>query len=336
VNFFDSGADLFAAMCRAEQVLGTTSFFMMDENFLLYKRRALELLDCMKAYGKAWTLYVFSSANAIAKYDIRQLVELGIAWLWIGLESEANAYAKLRGTDTRALVADLQQHGIRVLGSTIIGLEHHTPDNIVPEVEHAVAHRADFHQFMLYTPVPGTPLYEEMRREGRLLEHMDLADTHGQYKFNFEHAAISRDQSKSLLDWAFRLDYERNGPSLFRLMQTTFEGWRRYGRDADPRVRARQAFEAGKLAHGYGAALWAMEHALRDGNREVGDRIRDLRLEIEREFGTACRVVNRTVGAALLWATRREARLFPAGRPLEPPTFVDRHNWNGVPNPSPA
>ena len=37
-------ADLFEVMARSEARLGASAFFMMDENFLLYKRRALELL----------------------------------------------------------------------------------------------------------------------------------------------------------------------------------------------------------------------------------------------------------------------------------------------------
>jgi len=45
-------------------------------------------------------------------------------------------------------------------------LHHHTPDNIMAEIEHAVSHDTDFHQFMLYTPVPGTPLYQQMAEEG--------------------------------------------------------------------------------------------------------------------------------------------------------------------------
>ena len=88
------------------------------------------------------------------------------------------------GIDTIAMTSQLRRHGIRVLGSTIVGLEHHTPENIYDEVEHAVRHDTDFHQFMLYTPVPGTPLYRDMAGEGRLLD-VDLADIHGQYKFNF-------------------------------------------------------------------------------------------------------------------------------------------------------
>jgi hypothetical protein len=54
-------------MCEMEASMKVRSFFMMDENFLLHKRRALELLDLMKAGHKAWSLYVFSSANAISR-----------------------------------------------------------------------------------------------------------------------------------------------------------------------------------------------------------------------------------------------------------------------------
>ena len=110
-----------------------------------------------------------------------------------------------------------------LLGSTIIGLEHHTPENVDEEIEHAIAHETDLHQFMLYTPVPGTPLYFEMAEQGRLLD-VDLADIHGQHAFNFEHAAISREQSTQALAWAFQRDFERNGPSLFRICRTTFAG----------------------------------------------------------------------------------------------------------------
>lgn len=327
VNFYERGADLYRVMADAEEKLGTRRFFMMDENFLLYKKRAMELLDCMKAGGKAWALYVFSSANAIRKYDIRQLLELGVEWIWLGLESPQSGYQKLSGTDSLALTRELQAHGICVHGSTIIGLEHHTPENIDGEIAHAVAHDAVFHQFMLYTPMPGTPLHAQTAAEGRLLDDVDLADTHGQYKFNFKHPHISRDQSKTLLDRAFRQDFLSNGPSLYRLTRTMFERWKLYSKDADPRIRARLADERQQLIAGYGAALWAMEHYLRGPQRAVSDRVRELRLQMERELGGMSRVVNNTLGPLLLWSARRDGRKYPAGRALEPRTFVDRVNW---------
>src|SRR6266536_3635564 len=78
VNFYETGGEIFDLMCDAERRLGVCTFFVMDENFLLYKKRALELLDLMKRHDKAWSLFVFSSANAIRKYEMRQLVELGV------------------------------------------------------------------------------------------------------------------------------------------------------------------------------------------------------------------------------------------------------------------
>ncbi len=326
VNFFERGAEMFRAMCDAEASLKVRSFFIMDENFLLYRERAMELLDQMKARGKAWTLYVFSSANALSKYSMRELVELGVNWVWMGLESPQSGYSKLKGTDTQRLTKELQAHGIGVLGSTIVGMEHHTPENIAGEIEHAVAHETDFHQFMLYTPVPGTPLYQQMRDEGRLLD-VDLADIHGQDRFNFEHRAISRDESKSLLDWAFRLDYERNGPSLYRLTRTMMEGWRRYRNDPDPRVRERVRRDGRDLSRGYGAALFAMEKYLRRSNEDVARKIRDLRKQMEQEMGAFTSWINHVAGPVLLWAAKRDARKYPRGRVLEPVTFFDKRNW---------
>src|ERR1022692_1843395 len=167
VNFFETGDELFEVMCRMESELKVHSFFVMDENFLLHRERAMRLLELMKQGNKSWALSVFASANAIRKYTMQELVELGVSWLWMGLESPKSSYSKLQGEDVRQLTRELREHGIRVQGSTIIGLEHHTPDNIVAEIEHAVSHDTDFHQFMLYTPVPGTPLYQQMEEEGR-------------------------------------------------------------------------------------------------------------------------------------------------------------------------
>ncbi len=327
INFLEKGSEVFNAMCHAEKELGVRSFFMMDENFLLYKKRALDLLALMKANGKAWSMFVFSSANAIRKYDMRELVELGISWVWMGFESPQSGYTKLNGTDTLTLTKELQKHGIRVQGSTIVGMEHHTPENMRDEIEHAVAHDADCHQFMLYTPVPGTPLHAEMEAQGRMLTEVELADIHGQYKFNFQHEAISRDDSKTWLDWAFERDYEVNGPSLYRMMRTMLNGWKQYGKDSDARVRARFNAEADSLRQGYGAALWAMEKYLRKSNRAVSERIRELRREIEHEMGGLSAVIDHVIGPVLLWSARREAAVYPTGRPLEPETFVDRRNW---------
>lgn len=329
-NFFESGDELFAIMSQMDSELGVQSFFVMDENFLLHRKRALRLLERMKQAGKSWSLAVFASANAIRQYTMLELVELGVSWIWMGLESPKSGYRKLEGADTQQLTRELRSHGIRVQGSTIVGLEHHTPDNIMQEIEFAVDHSTDFHQFMLYTPVPGTPLYKQIADEGRLLDDVNPADIHGQFKFNFKHAAISRDDSKRFLDWAFWRDFERNGPSLYRMCRTMLQGWTRYKDYPDARVRERFARDTAKLSTAYNAALWAMEKQFRKINRSVSAEIRELRGALNKEFGMMARISSIALGPILLWTSRREERRLAHGQTYEPPTVIERTNWVSV------
>ena len=115
VNFFETGDELFEVMSHMEDELKVKSFFVMDENFLLHRDRAMRLLELMKENHKSWALSVFASANAIRKYTMEELVELGVSWLWMGLESPKAGYSKLQGADTRDLTRELREHGIRVL-----------------------------------------------------------------------------------------------------------------------------------------------------------------------------------------------------------------------------
>jgi radical SAM superfamily enzyme YgiQ (UPF0313 family) len=331
LNFFETGREIYSLMEEAERRLGMDSFFIMDENFLLHRRRALELLECLRENRKSYSLYVFSSANAIRKYSVEELVELGISWVWMGLESPKSGYSKLEGTDTIELTHMLRAHGIRVLGSSIVGMEHQTPDNIQDEIEFAVAHETDFHQFMLYTPLPGTPLYTQMSAEGRILEDFDLADVHGQWKFNWRHPHISHDLSKTFLDLAFWRDFERNGPSLMRICQTTLEGWKKYRFHPDLRVRERFEREAAALRTSYSALLWAMEKHMKKTNDAVAARVRELRADIRRECGALrTRASAWFLGPFMLWLTRREERRLARGITYEPQTFIERTRWAQV------
>ncbi|MBN9658532.1 MAG: cobalamin-dependent protein [Acidobacteria bacterium] len=326
INFFDTGQQIYDAMAQAEEKHGFHAFFVMDENFLLHRKRAMELLDCMRKAGKSWELYVFSSANAIQKYTMEELIELGISWIWMGLESPLSGYSKLNGSDTMSLTHQLRAHGIRVLGSSIVGMEHHTPQNIGSEIDYACAHETDFHQFMLYTPLPGTPLHAQMQQEGRMID-VDLADVHGQWKFNWRHPHISLEESKRFLDHAFGRDFELNGPSLYRICRTTLEGIRKYRLHPDLRVRQRFEREAATLRTSYSALLWAMERHLRQTNSTVAAHIHTLRQEIRKECGSFSTAAGTLLGPLMLWLTRREEKRLDRGVTYEPETFIERRNW---------
>ena len=326
VNFLKTGEELYRAMEAAEASNHVKGFSIMDENFLLQKDRAIKLMELMQKGRKSWTMNIFSSANAIRQYSMDELIEMGVTVIWLGLESPRATYAKLEGADTMLLCRELQENGITVLGSTIIGLEHHTPQNIMEDIEHATAHETDFHQFMLYTPVPGTPLYREMAEQGRLLD-VDLADIHGQHAFNFEHEAITRADSSRLLIRAFERDYKRNGPSLFRMCRTTLNGWKRYKNHPDMRVREMFQRKRNLLRYVFPPVLRVMEQYIQESDLSMTRRILSLRKELEQEFGPVAAASARLFAPLLNWTSRREEKRLARGVTYEPRTFIYRLNW---------
>lgn len=328
IHFYETGDQLFELMCSLEEQLGTQSFFMMDENFLLHRKRALRLLELMEEHHKPWALYVFSSAHVISKYTIDQLVRLGISWVWMGLEGEDAAYDKLRGIDVPALVRELQENGMRVLGSSIIGLESHTPENLGRAIDYAVAYATDFHQFMLYTPIPGTPLWNEHKAKGDLLSDDDakLQDVHGQTRFNFHHAHIPAGAEGAFLTSAFRKDFEVNGPSVLRIARTTLHGWLRHKHHESARVRERVRREAKDLAIAYAGGLWAAVRYFKKSNPHVAARMQATLDEIVREYGLKSRLAAPLAGRVVLAKLRAEEARMRAGTTWEPPTFYEKNS----------
>jgi len=326
VNFYETGDELFSVMCQIEENLHVRSFFVLDENFLLHRKRALRLLELMEKNRKIWALNVFSSASVLQSYAPEQLVGLGIIWVWIGLEGKSTQYQKLKAVDTQTLVRTLQSHGIRVMGSSIIGMENHTPENIDEVIEHAVSHDTDFHQFMLYTPNPGTPLYEEHRRDGRLLPESELscADAHGQYRFNYRHHYIKDGQEEVYLLQAFRKDFEENGPSLYRLIRTMLKGWQRYKGHADFRIRDRFRWDVAPLRSAYAGAIWAMKKWYR-GNSRMAEKMEALLKDIYRTFGWKTRIITPLIGLYALAKFTREEKRLKEGCIYEPCSFHEKN-----------
>jgi hypothetical protein len=310
IHFYRTGDELFDIMHQIEREMGVSSFFIMDENFLLHRRRALRLLELMEKHDKGWAIYVFSSANVIKSYTIDQLVRLGISWVWMGVEGCNSQYVKLQGIDTRKLVPELQSHGIRVLGSTIIGLENHTPENIDAAIQYAADHATDFHQFMLYTPINGTPLYAQLKI------------------FNYRHPHIPAGAEGEIMIRAFNRDFECNGPSTMRIVRTTLSGWQRYKHHPDARVRRRFAFESRELATTFSAAVGAARLYYRN-NPHLYAKMSALLHDLHAEYGWKSRLYSALGGRWVLGKIRQEEKRLASGWTYEPPTFYEKNEACG-------
>jgi len=326
-DFYATGDELFHVMCQMEDEMQACSFFMMDENFLLHQKRARRLLELMREHDKAWAIHVFSSANVLSKYTMDELLGLGISWVWMGLEGENSQYTKLHGIDVHKLIKELQSNGIRVLGSTIIGLENHTPENIDEAIDYAASYATDFHQFMLYTPIPGTPLHAELTAKGIMKNESEFVpgDIHGQIVFNYRHPHIKDGQEGEFMIRAFDRDFEVNGPSTVRIVRTTLTGWQRHKNHPDARIRRRYVWEARELGTTFSALVGAARRYYKN-NATMRGKLDALLADLRAEFGWKSRLYATVGGWYVSRKLRAEERRKAQGWTYEPPTFYERND----------
>jgi hypothetical protein len=152
------------------------------------------------------------------------MVRLGVDFVWIGAESRRETYAKNQGLDLPAMVRSLRDHGILVLASGILFLRHHTPENIQDDIDFMIELEADLTQFMMFTAMPVTALYQELKAEGLLDFDLPYEEWHGQHNLNWRHPGFSSEAARRVLDDAFRQDYDRNSASIVRIAQTALRG----------------------------------------------------------------------------------------------------------------
>jgi hypothetical protein len=326
VPFLRTGREVFEQASRIARERRTSEFYIMDENFLKDRTRALDLLAEMEKHRRWFSFYTSSSAEAIRAFGVDNMVRLGVRMVWIGFESQntESLFAKNSGIDKVQLVRELRDRGISVLGSTILCMDHHTPDNIASDIDYAIGLNTDLVQFMLYTGMPVTRLYEEHRERGLLKEDVPFEEWHGQNLLNWNHPAFPNGEARRWLDHAFRRDFEVNSSSIYRMIETTFRGYRALAalpsRDACLEARFHQMR---KRARQYAQLLPVIaKHAV---NKE--ERRKALALDAERArllgpIRPAERIVR--FGAKML-AAQWDLRLRWLGDGIQPATLVTRY-----------
>jgi radical SAM superfamily enzyme YgiQ (UPF0313 family) len=226
IPYLKTGREIFDVCCRYEDERNITDFGVLDENFLKMKDRALELLELMERHQRRFTFAIFSSAETLKEIgDLDILVRLGVTFVWIGVESKKQLYAKNKNTDFGVLFSELRKRGISVLASSILFTEEHDKNTIWEDVDFVTSLNPDYVQFSPLGPIPGTKLYEDYEEQGKVIHSVPYESQHGQGKIWFHHDHFSREESEEFLRLAFEIDYNRNGASMLRAVKTALAGY---------------------------------------------------------------------------------------------------------------
>lgn len=202
------------------------SVFFCDDNFTANPARSKELFQGMldnKTGLKSWGAQM--RVEAARDPEMLELMRCsGGDMAFVGLESinpaTLAALNKQQSVDeVRECVRRFHEYGIRVHGMFIFGSEADTVQTIRDTVDFALDSLIDSLQFAILTPLPGTPLYQKLEAEGRLLtKQWELYDGHHTV---FQPALMSPEQLQRETMAAFKRFYAfRN---VFR--NTFTRGW---------------------------------------------------------------------------------------------------------------
>lgn len=150
-----------------------------DDNSFVHRRHAKELLRAVAQEEIKW--FTESDVGIADDPELLALMrEAGCAEVLIGLESPTSG--GIEGVELRRnwkrsrfgryleAIERIQSHGIAVNGCFVLGLDGDGPE-VFDAVAEFVAASGQFDvQITVLTPFPGTPLYDRLLAEGRLLE----------------------------------------------------------------------------------------------------------------------------------------------------------------------
>ncbi len=145
-----------------------------DPNFFGKRDYALRLMRAMKPLKKLWAC----NATADFGYDeelMQTAYECGCRGVLIGLESMSvsslgDAGKRFRQSDKyKEIVDNIHAHGIAINGCFVLGFDSDTEEELMALPERVDALGLDLCRFAVLTPYPGTRLYSDLDREGRLI-----------------------------------------------------------------------------------------------------------------------------------------------------------------------
>jgi radical SAM superfamily enzyme YgiQ (UPF0313 family) len=155
--------------------------FIVDDNFIGNKVKVKSMLGAIIAWqeerGFPFGLYTEASVNLADDDELmRLMVEAGFDNVFLGLETpEQDSLQECgkhqnKGKDLVRAVQRIQARGMEVMGGFIIGFDSDPPnifDRQIKFIQNSGVVKA---MIGLLNAVPGTRLYERLKREGRLLE----------------------------------------------------------------------------------------------------------------------------------------------------------------------
>jgi hypothetical protein len=247
IPFIQSGRELYETMQMMERKAleagdSLSGFIFIDEDFFIHEKRAREFLECVRDGGVAPSIMGFGSVRGLSRFTADEIAEMGFDIIWTAFEGTNSGYKKLEGAELDVLYRDLRSRGVAILSSMIIGFPYQDRKQVLAEFRQLMDLEPSLWQILIYFAFPGTPLYQQVLKEGRYLsayrEQPDYRTFDG-FSMHFKHAHFKPRELEELQRELYQKAFETLGPSLIRVIQTWFEGYQTMKHSTLPLLRQR-------------------------------------------------------------------------------------------------
>lgn len=142
----------------------------MDDTFMLNKRRAKAIADEINSRGLDIGFVASSRVDMVDKSLLEKLKSAGLNTMYYGVESGSQRVLNLmkKGITLKQAedaVRSAKEVGVEVLTSFILGFPGETREEIDKTIDFSIKLNADYSQFSILTPFPGTPIYHELKQK---------------------------------------------------------------------------------------------------------------------------------------------------------------------------
>ena len=228
-------SEILALKERAASEGGQISVFFVDDNFAINIKRTKSLLRDIVAAGAQvpWTAQI--SANLLRDEELVDLIaEAGGRIVFIGMESiDPTNLADVnknfnKPNEYAAVLKRLADRNIFAITSFIIGMDNDTVGVAERTLEQIRSWPPGLPVFGQLTPFPATPLYERLRKDGRLTRPTHWLDfTPYQMAHKPLKMTIAEAQRELQHAWESSYSAERNAEAIRQLSHKGV-GWKIY------------------------------------------------------------------------------------------------------------
>jgi radical SAM superfamily enzyme YgiQ (UPF0313 family) len=194
-------------VAREIQAAGQPYVVFLDNNLGGKPDYLRRLCQALRPLGKIWSAAVTLDVTDDPSL-VRDMALAGCAGVFIGFETltDENLTRARKRTprveDYGRRVRILQEHGIKVNGSFVVGFDGDRRETFTSLAQWIDAHRLECATFHILTPYPGTPLFGQLEAEGRLLHrNWDLYDT---AHVVFQPRHLAPEELQLGYDWLYR------------------------------------------------------------------------------------------------------------------------------------